>query len=440
MPARASAPKGMSEETRLAKNARIREAGMATRARRALMDCRVYDLKIVMNRLSATQKEALRAIFLESKWLRNAALAAERFGTDFLTELNGFVPVRLHDGSIEQRELCWLGSQMRQSVIAGLRNDIKALSASKARGRRVGKLRFAREVNSINLQQFGVTYKLDTTARKVRVQNIPGRLTVRGMNQLRTDGIEFANAKLVRRPDGYHLLVTTYAPRAERVRGEDRIGIDFGVATSFTLSDGSSVNAAVEEGERLRRLQRKLQRQIKGSNGYSKTRALIRREYQRMDSRKNELANQLVAVLAKRGTVCFQDEGISSWKRRDSGIRGSKKIHHGVLGRVKSRLRRLDGAVMLPAWVATTAWCPACGGRTAHGLAERTYQCACGHTAQRDVHAARNMVILGTRYKQLTSGTEGSAGGASVRLKEALYAPAEQLATKPETAMSLASP
>ena len=39
-----------------------------------------------------------------------------------------------------------------------------------------------------------------------------------------------------------------------------------------------------------------------------------------------------------------------------------------------------------------------------------------------------------------TSGTEGSAGGAGVRLREALYAPAEQLAAKPETVKSSVSP
>lgn len=439
MPAKKSAPKTMSDEVRLAKNARIREAGMATRDRRASMDCRVRDLKIVTNRLSGLQKEALRAIFLESKWLRNAALAAERFDIAYLKELNGAVTVMTPVG-VESRELKWLGSQMRQAAIAQLQRDLKALSASKTRGRKVGRLRFTREVNSIDLQQFKMTYDVDFERGRARIQNIPGRLVVRGLAQLKAEGVELANAKLVRRADGYHLLVTTYEPRTATVRGNEEIGVDFGVKTSFTLSDGSKVNAVIEEGERLKRLQRKLSRQIKGSSGHSKTRALIRREYLRLDNRKDELANQFVHSLSSKGTVYFQDELISSWKRRGSGSRGSRKIHHGVLGRVKTRLKSLPDSVMLPSWVATTAWCPQCGEKNPQELGNRIYECGCGHSADRDVHAAANMVILGKRYQAFTSGTEGSAGGANVRLKETLYAPTERFAAKPETAKSSVSP
>ncbi|WP_169240387.1 zinc ribbon domain-containing protein [Bifidobacterium olomucense] len=44
----------------------------------------------------------------------------------------------------------------------------------------------------------------------------------------------------------------------------------------------------------------------------------------------------------------------------------------------------------------TTAWCPKCGRRTKHDTSERTFHCQwCGYEAQRDKHAARNMIILG---------------------------------------------
>lgn len=204
--------------------------------------------------------------------------------------------------------------------------------------------------------------------------------------------------------------------------------------TSFTLSDGSSASILVEEGERLKRLQRKLNRQVKGSNGYGATKAKLAREHERLTNRRDELARQLVHRWTTDSVVYFQDELVSSWKTRGSGSRGSRKIHHGVLGRVKTLLKSKPNAVMLPSWVATTAWCPSCGAKTPQELSQRTYGCACGYSAPRDLHAASNIVTLGKRLKNLTSGTEGSAGGAGVRLKERLYEPlAEQLAAKPET-------
>ena len=111
------------------------------------------------------------------------------------------------------------------------------------------------------------------------------------------------------------------------------------------------------------------------------------------------------------------------------------------MGRVKARLRGVPNTVELPRWVATTQWCYRCGTLTGHGLEERTFVCSgCGVTAPRDKHAAENMVLLGDKYLALTSGTEGSAGGAGVSLKELLYAVAEQPAAKPETAKALVSP
>lgn len=443
MAARKSSSKNLSEEARLAKNKQIREAGLATRARRASMSVKVYELKLVESNLNFSQKEALKGIFQEYKWLRNAAVAAQRFDLDFLKELGDETPVKTPNG-LEQREIRYLGSQMRQGVITELKRNLKALAALKANSRKIGSLKFVRNAKSVDLQQYKVTYDLipNTTGKitKVRVQNIPGRLRVRGGEQLQRKGIEFANAKLVRRADGYYLKVTCYLPASTVEVPTSEIGVDFGVKTSFTLSTGEEVTALLEENERLKRLQRKLARQVKGSNGYGKTLQKVQREHQRVSYKKNELARKFVHSWTTSSVVYFQDELISSWKTRGSGSRGSRKIHHGVLGRVKTLLRSNPNAVMLPAWVATTAWCPQCGSRTGQELGKRTYECECGYSARRDEHAAQNMVILGKKLQTLTSGTEGSAGGANVRLKEQLYAVTEQLATKPETATASVSP
>lgn len=437
MPARKSSSKTMSEATRLAKNKAIKEKGIATRNRRVNMDCRARDLKIISNRLTSIQKVALKRIFLEAKWIRNAALAAERFDLSYLKELSGSVPVKLQNNDVEQREIRWLGSQMQQSVIVQLTRDLKSLSTLKKNGHKVGKLRFTGRVNSIELQQFNATWRLKNS--KVKVQNIPGWLPVRGIQQF-SENTEFANAKLVQRADGYHLIVTTFSPKVTAVEPSKSLGIDMGVAHAFSLSDGSKVSGVFEESERLRRLQRKLSRQEKGSNGHTDTKEKIQREYLRLAHRRDELANQLVNSWTRNNLVFFQDEQISSWKRHGSGSRGSRKIHHGVLGRVKARLKSSERAVMLPAWVATTQWCEQCGTRTKHDLSKRVFRCdSCGFAEDRDLHAARNMVTLGRKYKTLTSGTEGSAGGGTVSLKEQLYAVPEHDSLKPETMTSSVS-
>ena len=433
------------EKARLAKNKRIAEAGKKTRARRSLMDVKCYDLKLDSSKLSARAKEALERSFLEKKWIRNSAIAHNDFTLDFLKRLNNEVQVKMPDGSFETRQLTTLGSQIRQSVIRELQQNLKMLSSAKKRGRKVGKLRHSSEVNSLDLTQYNTTYRFYANQHdvfhRVKIQGIPGKLKFQGGNQLPEEA-EFANAKLLRRPDGYHLRVTTYVGKKPKELPQDAyLGIDFGVKNSFTLNNGEIVSVVIEETERLKRLQRKLARQVRNSNGYHKTKQLINREYQKINNRKADKANKVVSKWCSgNATVFIQDEMISSWRTKKSKAHGGRKIQHSILGKVKAKLMTQDNVVVLPKWVATTAWCPSCGIRTKQELSARTYSCGCGYRAPRDIHAARNMILLGDRYQQFTSGTEGSAGGEKVRLRAVLYAPLERFSVKPETATALVSP
>lgn len=57
------------------KNAKIKETLALTREKRKSQQCKVFDLKIVENKLSKRQFEDLKMQFVESKWLYNDILA-----------------------------------------------------------------------------------------------------------------------------------------------------------------------------------------------------------------------------------------------------------------------------------------------------------------------------------------------------------------------------
>ena len=216
------------------------------------------------NKLTANQREALERLFIEAKWVYNDAIGSDDIFAYQVPKKT--VAVHTPEG-VEQREFKVLGGQMKQSIVAGARSSIKTLATLKKQGKKVGKLKFKSKYTSINLIQAGTTYKI--RGSKAKIQKIPGWVRVRGVAQL--DGTELANAKLVRRPDGFHLLVTTYRFTDEipsQIEYKGAVGVDFGVKTSFTLSTGEKFDIAVGETERLKRLQRKLARQQKGSNNY----------------------------------------------------------------------------------------------------------------------------------------------------------------------------
>ena len=77
----------------------------------------------------------------------------------------------------------------------------------------------------------------------------------------------------------------------------DVIGLDFGVQTNITCSNGEKRNVQVEESERLRKLQAKFAKKKKHSNNWYKTKSLIRKEYAHIQNNKNDIANKIVAKL-----------------------------------------------------------------------------------------------------------------------------------------------
>ena len=391
----------MSEE----KNLKIKESLRATKERRSQMDCRVFPVKVQENRLSRAKEEKLHRCFLETKWLRNAVVATENLSL----ENTSSVQVKVKD-AFEIREINTLSAQMKQSVVDSVKQDVFNLSKAKKVGLEVGRLRYKKECNEINLKQYGHTYTIKGK-NKIRIEKI-GVLTVNGLEQINLDEVEFANAKLIKKPSGFYIHLTVYTKKKPQPEtSKEVLGLDMGIKDQLAFSNGVKVNFYLEESEQLKGLMRKLSRQTKGSNQYKQTLNRIKRIYEHMDNKKSDVANKLNSVLKKNYIICFQDELLNSWKRKKSKHKFSfgRKVHHGTLGRVKSELKKNTSNIMLESSVPTTQTCPECGCLTKHSLDKRKYHCEhCGfENSDRDIHSANMMVLLsgyGT-YRSLNTDT-----------------------------------
>lgn len=387
------------------RNRKIKESGKATRERRANMDCRVFSVKVQENRLFNAKKEKLKRCFLEAKWLYNAILATETL----TLEDTSSVQVKVKD-SFEIRPINTLSVQMKQSVADSVKTNVSNLSKARKHGLKVGRLQFKKECNEINLKQFGKTYKVKSH-NKISVQNI-GVLVVNGLEQINIDEVEFANAKLIQKPSGYYINITTYSEKQPQSSIEKEVlGVDMGIKDQLIFSNGVKVNFYLEESEQLKGLMRKLSRQTKGSNQYKQTLHRIKKIFEHQNNKKNDVVNKLNFVLSENYIICFQDELLRQWKRKKSKRRFSfsRKVQHGILGRVKDKLKKNPSNIMLESSVPTTQTCPKCGCLTKHSLDKRSYHCNnCGfENPDRDVHSANMMVLLsgyGT-YRSLNTDT-----------------------------------
>ena len=344
----------MTEEERLAKNNRIREQGKLTRQKRKSQVCRVYRVKIDVSHLSRQQLLHLKMLFVEAKWLYNDALTF------------------MHDNDINEYD-------SKTLTVHGLDKD---------------------------MQQ--VTHELQYLVSQMR-QSV---IQIEGANQFwNIPSLEFANAKLLNLPDGYYIAITNFQEKGEKEKKyKPEIGIDMGIKTSITTSDGRKINVQVEESERLKKCQRLIARRKKGSSNRYKAVKLLRKEYQKLGSSKRDTANKIVHELLEHERVYMQDENLRGWHK---GLFG-RTVQHSVLGLVKARLMKSEQVTVLPKSVPTTKYCPNCGSlKKDITLSDRVYECSCGYHEDRDIHAARNMILLS---RQTTCGTqESNAFGEDVR-------------------------
>jgi len=365
---------------------RIKNTLQETRRRRETQKPAVYELKL--QNLSKRKAEVLRKAFLEAKWLYNWLVSdTERLGIP--ANKVSAVEVKA-GGSYEQRELTVLGSQIKQEIADRLKDNLLALGKLKKNGRKVGALKCKRFVNSIPLKQYGVTYNLDFARNRVRIQKL-GKFRVLGLRQIPADA-EIANAVLLRKPSGYYLHVTCYLPKDSRTSPnpiDKDIGIDFGVSSKLTLSNGMRMDFEVHETRRLKQLQRKLAGTQKGSRNRERIQFLLRKEYEKVNNRRKDAQNKVLAFLKIYRKVVFQDDCVKGW----SAVFG-RQVHSS--GETSVAVERTE---------TTTKECFACGKRRDLSLWDRVIECECGWKCDRDVNAA--LVIL---RKGLGLGVEQAVG------------------------------
>ena len=338
-------------------------------------------------------------MFVEGKWLRNDRLAWSKNNHKSIFDCevphkHEKVNVKTKDGEFEERELKHIGSQMAQGVVEEMKSNLKTILRLQKQGlQKHGELKFISELKSLTLKQYGITYSFKS-AKRMKIQGVSGLVAVSGAKQFLEDkDIEIASAKLLNTPQGYFVAVTTYidTDKLEKpISNGKTIGLDFGCETSITYSDGRKQNVSVGETERLKNLQRKLNRQKKGSNNSYRTKRLIGVEYQKITNRKNDIANKIVGELKSYERVVIQDEQLAKWHKTGHG----KAVQHSCLGVVKAKLKRLDNVVVIDKFIPTTKICMKCGRTYDMPKSQRKFNCVCGVVGDRDVHAAQNMVDI----------------------------------------------
>jgi transposase len=378
-----------------AKKSKIKKTLQETKSRRCSMTCKVIECKVDKSTLSESTLETLDKLFLESKWLYNSILSSKDIGSYDTKTTKVLVKVK---EQFENRELENISAQMKQGIKTRIFSSLSTLKALKAKGLKVGKLKFKSEIKCIPLKQHTQTFTILKKSKRIKIQGIKKPLKVNGLNQL-PKFYEVANANLVKSANDFYVKITIFTPKEIRNVPDKSIGIDFGCTTQLTLSNGEKIEYQVPISKRLRKLDQKLSRKIKGSKNKNKILVLREKEYNNLTNKRKEIKNQIVNKLVKNyQTICFQDESIESWKKNGHG----KKVQFSAMGGIISALqRKAVTPIVVGKWYPSTQLCSKCGSKQKMKQNERTYLCkVCSANFDRDINAAINIEKEGLRINK----------------------------------------
>ena len=394
----------MTDKERISKNETIKERGKATRLRHVSMRPLVVELKLDLKCLNTSERNNLWMYFTQCRWLCNYLISLDANAFNAFDTRTRDITSLDKDGNTVER-LLTLPAKFIQSVYSSLKQDMSSLAAKRNKtGKKNGKLKFRSSYDSIDLNQYGNTHWIcyGTEGNKhgkyrntVHIAGIKRPVRVFGMEQI-PYGAEYANAKLVKKPSGIYLLTCFIEKKGDISDIEVRpdIGIDFGIKTTITTSEGEKYDIQVRESERLKGLQRKLARQKKGSKGWYNTKHRIQREYERLANRRRAKANQVYHDITEgRKLIVMQDENIKGWQK---GLFG-RQVQFSALGTLKAKLKASDNVLIIDRFFPSTRMCPECGHiHESITLSDRTFVCdRCGYSEDRDIKAAKTLLLAG---------------------------------------------
>lgn len=260
------------------KNQKIKASRLATNERRKSQICKTFEVKIDFSRTNKAQKAYLNNIFLEAKWFYNDILRTNNvFEYDYKTV---DVLRKSKNGEFLPQKLKFLTSSLRQSILDRTKGSINSLSTKKKKGKKVGKLKFKSEYNSIIYKQYDNTHWI-VNNKSIKLQGLKKPLFVRGLKQL-PQNCEFANFNLIRRASGFYIHITTYSNKVEEENKlsskKDSVGLDFGIKTMITTSDAKTYDVSISESPKLKFYSRKVNKAKKGSKNRYKLRRKLRLE------------------------------------------------------------------------------------------------------------------------------------------------------------------
>jgi len=214
-------------------------------------------------------------------------------------------------------------------------------------------------------------------------------------------------ATIIKENNGWFIcIVSEYETEFNQVvvDNQNPIGLDCGVTRFLALSNGTfidSPNFLQKESNKLRLLQRKLSRQVKGSKSRDKTKQQIRKLHKKISNRRLDFLHKTSTNLSNNfSAIYMEDLNLQIMQEK-----GFKEVNKGMLDNGFYTFKVLLGYKMVergkhlglvnPAYTSQT--CFSCGNVDKQSrISQSEYVCVkCGYISNADTMASKNILSKG---------------------------------------------
>ena len=219
-----------------------------------------------------------------------------------------------------------------------------------------------------------------------------------------TENVRFSgkimSATISRIADKWFVSITIETEiQPKQAENQSAIGVDLGVSTLATLSNGEIITGAKSHKallNRLKRLSRSLSRKIKGSKNREKAKHKLARLHAKIKNIRQDCLHKLTTQLAKNHQViAIEDLNVEGMMKNRHLARSVADMGFFEFKRqLQYKVAQFGGTlVVADRWFASSKLCSCCGYKMEKmPLLVRSWQCPqCQTQHDRDVNAAKNL-------------------------------------------------
>jgi putative transposase len=351
---------------------------------------------------NAKQEVGLRKACGAARWAWNWALSEWQKAYENKEKVNeGLLRKKLN--SIKKKQFPWLYESTKcapQQAIINLGKAYQSYFKSLKTNKKAGRPKFKSKKRNKD-SFYIVNTNLLIKEKNFRVPNIDG--TMKMAESLRYSG-KIMSYTVSRDVDRWYVSVTVDTSDIQKLEPTGKtVGVDLGIKTLATLSDGTVIENPKylkQQEKRLARQQRVFSRRQKESKNREKAKVKVQKLHRKVRLSRLDTIHQVTAKLVKNyDCIVIEDLNVKGMVKNRKLAKAISDVGFGMFRTILTRKCEMYGRklTVVNRFFPSSKTCSNCGCiKDELSLSERIYKCNdCGFEIDRDLNAAINLKNTG---------------------------------------------